>query len=274
MATKNTIAIIEPSIMRASGNSNVARRLRRSHAVAIAVLDWRWGAVRRARPLAAAREPSREPRSRAVSAAAAQRPLEQRADRSAMRDDCVSRACAHGGYAADQQFLLDNSVHDGVAGYEVLTPFRPDGRRSLGARESRLGAVPVPTGGSCRTSRSTMRRARRGRAASTGCLARACGSAAPRPSVRPAPSPWCHIRLRPKFGRGLERAVHDYQLLLDAERGRRLRPRLAGARPRARTASRLCGPVAAVAVGGSPLRSHAQPFEARACEMKRRWLVP
>ncbi|HEY8520418.1 MAG TPA: SURF1 family protein [Gammaproteobacteria bacterium] len=31
-----------------------------------------------------------------------------------------------GRYVPDRQFLLDNRVHDGRAGYEVLTPFRPE----------------------------------------------------------------------------------------------------------------------------------------------------
>jgi surfeit locus 1 family protein len=33
----------------------------------------------------------------------------------------------HGEYAPEHQFLLDNVVHDGVAGYQVLTPARLDG---------------------------------------------------------------------------------------------------------------------------------------------------
>ncbi len=72
---------------------------------------------------------ARAEQSRAVAvqfaAGVAQRPLEQvPADRDAERLR-FQRVALDGGYAAEQQFLLDNSVHDGVAGYDVLTPFRP-----------------------------------------------------------------------------------------------------------------------------------------------------
>ncbi len=49
----------------------------------------------------------------------------------------------HGEYVPERQFLLDNIVEDGRAGYEVLTPFRPsDGGRWLLVNRGWLPANP------------------------------------------------------------------------------------------------------------------------------------
>ncbi len=54
-----------------------------------------------------------------------------------------ARVSVSGAYDAEHQFLLDNIIHDGQAGYEVLTPFRlPDGRVLLVNR----GWLPLPQG--------------------------------------------------------------------------------------------------------------------------------
>lgn len=52
------------------------------------------------------------------------------------------RAVARGRYDADRQFLLDNQVRDGRAGYHVITPLRLDGRQ--GAILVDRGWVPAP----------------------------------------------------------------------------------------------------------------------------------
>ena len=46
------------------------------------------------------------------------------ADRESLR---FREAELRGEYVPGRQFLLDNMVHDGVAGYHVLTPWRADG---------------------------------------------------------------------------------------------------------------------------------------------------
>jgi surfeit locus 1 family protein len=38
-----------------------------------------------------------------------------------------SRLLVHGSYVAAPQFLLDNMLHEGMAGYQVLTPFKIEG---------------------------------------------------------------------------------------------------------------------------------------------------
>ena len=54
-----------------------------------------------------------------------------------------ARVSVSGAYEAEHQFLLDNIIHHGQAGYEVLTPFRLlDGRVLLVNR----GWVPLPHG--------------------------------------------------------------------------------------------------------------------------------
>jgi len=54
-----------------------------------------------------------------------------------------ARVSVNGAYDAEHQFLLDNIIHGGQAGYEVLTPFRLlDGRVLLVNR----GWLPLPQG--------------------------------------------------------------------------------------------------------------------------------
>ena len=123
----------------------------------------------------------------------------------------------HGEYVAEPQFLLDNMLHDGAAGYHVLTPLRVHGPARARARESRLGA------GRRRSPRAARRRRRR-RARARHGPARA--AAAPRPAARRAMTPAAARRRRrscfntrpPRSSRArLGEPVFDYQLLLDAE---------------------------------------------------------
>jgi surfeit locus 1 family protein len=65
---------------------------------------------------------SRELAARFVATAAAAPLAEAPA---AWSDDVrFRRLSVRGSYAGERQFLLDNRVHDGVAGYEILTPFK------------------------------------------------------------------------------------------------------------------------------------------------------
>jgi surfeit locus 1 family protein len=64
--------------------------------------------------------------SRAIAgrfAAALDEPPLGRAPEALADEQRFHRLEVPGRYAPDRQFLLDNRVHDGVAGYEVLTPF-------------------------------------------------------------------------------------------------------------------------------------------------------
>jgi surfeit locus 1 family protein len=62
------------------------------------------------------------------AATAAEEPLVEAP--TAWSDDVrFRRLRVRGSYAGDRQFLLDNRVHDGVAGYEVLTPFELAGEQ-------------------------------------------------------------------------------------------------------------------------------------------------
>jgi surfeit locus 1 family protein len=54
-----------------------------------------------------------------------------------------TRVRARGRYDAAHQFLLDNMIHDGRTGYQVLTPFRLDDGRVLLVNR---GWVPLPGG--------------------------------------------------------------------------------------------------------------------------------
>jgi surfeit locus 1 family protein len=54
-----------------------------------------------------------------------------------------ARVSARGSYDFSHQFLLDNIINAGKAGYEVLTPFRLEGGRTLLVNR---GWVPLPQG--------------------------------------------------------------------------------------------------------------------------------
>jgi surfeit locus 1 family protein len=74
--------------------------------------------------------------TRAVGAhftAAAAEPVLERAPDAATDELRFRRVRVRGSYVAEHQFLLDNRVRDGVAGYEVLTPLKlaDDHRRLL-----------------------------------------------------------------------------------------------------------------------------------------------
>jgi surfeit locus 1 family protein len=66
------------------------------------------------------------------------------------------RVVVRGSFVADRQGLLDNQVRDGQIGYDVLTPFRVDGRSALllvdrgwlarGARRSDVPSWQTPEG--------------------------------------------------------------------------------------------------------------------------------
>ncbi len=66
------------------------------------------------------------------------------------------RVLARGQYDPDYQILLDNRVHQGIAGYFVLTPLRLEGSDTrvlvnrgwvaLGESRERLPSTPTPTG--------------------------------------------------------------------------------------------------------------------------------
>jgi len=49
------------------------------------------------------------------------------ADQSIAELPRYQRVVMEGHYESGRQFLLDNMTHDGMAGYQVLTPFAPDG---------------------------------------------------------------------------------------------------------------------------------------------------
>ena len=106
-------------------------------------------------------------------------------------------------------------LHDGVAGYHVLTPLRVADAARARARESRLGA------GRRRPARAARRRRRR-RARTRHGPRRA--PAAPRHAARrrratqrpAAPPSCCNTRRRAELGARLGEPVLDYQLLLDA----------------------------------------------------------
>ncbi|TDJ65646.1 MAG: SURF1 family protein [Proteobacteria bacterium] len=67
-----------------------------------------------------------------------------------------SKAVAHGQYDLQRQWLLDNRIHNGRAGYHVLTPLLIDGHNAVvlvnrgwiswGMRRSRLPELPGPNG--------------------------------------------------------------------------------------------------------------------------------
>jgi surfeit locus 1 family protein len=69
------------------------------------------------------------------------------------------QVAAQGVYDLDHQLLLDNQIHEGAAGYHVLTPLRLDGGGTgddwvlvdrgwvpMGASRSRLPGIPGPAG--------------------------------------------------------------------------------------------------------------------------------
>ena len=117
------------------------------------------------------------------------RAVRRRRDRSGARDVAKltrrSRTLSsRGGRAASTcgrpQFLLDNMLHDGAAGYHVLTALRIAGRARARARESRLGARRRRSTRAAR-GRGRRRIARRSREGSSDCRGPACVSApAPR----------------------------------------------------------------------------------------------
>ena len=159
------------------------------------------------------------------------------------RRSAFARVEVRGEYVGRPQFLLDNMLHDGVAGYHVLTALRVAGRRE----RVLVNRGWVPAGGDRRVLPDVAvdaASAARRRAGSSDCRARACGSArepatAAAPERRRAAVPDGATSSRSVLGE----PVFDYQLLLDAGRARRLRARVARARRRARAASRVRRPV-------------------------------
>jgi surfeit locus 1 family protein len=123
MATKKAIAIIERARNRGGGHSIVSSRRGSARSrVALAGLvllaaafsalgTWQLRRAGESRTLAAR-----------FTATAAEPPLE-RAPTTWSDDVRFRRLGVRGSYGGDRQFLLDNRVRDGVAGYEVLTPF-------------------------------------------------------------------------------------------------------------------------------------------------------
>ena len=111
-----------------------------------------------------------------------------------------------GEYVARPQFLLDNMLHDGVAGYHVLTALRVPGRRE----RVLVNRGWVPAGGDRRVLPDVEvdgASARRRRDGSSGCRARACGSA-PRatPALRRGRSSCSNTPRRTELARAARRA--------------------------------------------------------------------
>ena len=132
------------------------------------------------------------------------------------RVSAASRSAAS--IVAEPQFLLDNMLHDGVAGYHVLTALRVAGLRRARARQSRLGAGRRRSARAARPRRRA-RRADASRAGSSGCRAPACGSRRRRRRRRrPAAAIVLQYPTAAELEARLGEPVLDYQLLLDAER--------------------------------------------------------
>jgi surfeit locus 1 family protein len=124
------------------------------------------------------------------------------------------RVQVRGSYAPERQFLLDNMVHDGVVGYQVLTPFRPRGEdRWLLVNRGWLRAGP---------DRSVLPDVRIGSAERTlsGRIERL-----PRPGLRldAAPADFTAASLAvlsyptaAELAASLRQPLFDYQVLLDA----------------------------------------------------------
>ena len=146
------------------------------------------------------------------AAAAAEAPLTAPpadADREALRFREVE---LRGEYVAGRQFLLDNMVHDGVAGYYVLTPWRADGswvlvnRGWVPATANRAVLPSVLLAAEPATVRGRIERLPRpGLRLGSGSVA---GHAASPVEVVEFPTA---AELADRLGHG----VHDYQLLLD-----------------------------------------------------------
>ena len=51
---------------------------------------------------------------------------------------CIRRVRAAGDWLAERQVFIDNQIHEGRAGFHVVTPLAHRGRRRRGAREPRL----------------------------------------------------------------------------------------------------------------------------------------
>ncbi|PWG61952.1 SURF1 family protein [Spiribacter halobius] len=93
----------------------------------------------------------------AARAAAARAPvLELNRAPASLAEHRYRRARASGRYDGEHQFLLDNQVRDGEAGYRVLTPLRLEGSTGavlvdrgwvpVGPDRSQLPAIPAPDG--------------------------------------------------------------------------------------------------------------------------------
>lgn len=161
---------------------------------------WQWQRAAESRDLAAK-----------FAAGAEQRPLKQ--PPSELTDaERFQRLEVQGSYAAETQFLLDNMLHDGVAGYHVLTPLE------LGGSQRWLivnrGWVPVGD----RAQLPSVRVAD-GQRTVTGRLERLpkpgmrLGPALP--SERQALATVVQYPTAEDLGERLGERVYDYQLLLD-----------------------------------------------------------
>jgi len=134
------------------------------------------------------------------------------ADRESLR---FREAELRGEYVPDRQFLLDNMVHDGVAGYHVLTPWRADGggwvlvnRGWVPANPDRSVLPSVVLDAAPASVRGRIERLPRPGLDLGG------GAADGR---RTAPVEVVEFPTAAELGRSLRHGVHDYQLLLDAE---------------------------------------------------------
>ena len=159
---------------------------------------------------------TRRARSAAQFAAAADAPALERAPDAVADELRFRRLRVRGSYLPAHQFLLDNRIRDGVAGYEVLTPLAlaDDHRRLLVNR----GWVPADPDRRVLPDVARRRGARaRSAAGSSACRGPECGSAHGPANASAAAAPLAVVvyPTSQELGALLGEPLLDYELLLD-----------------------------------------------------------